>query len=102
MYLNTPLDRYEYMRIKLSDIAQQIINQYNFNDLVADDGNDLIASDGNVYMEIRRAMYGLKQSGMLANKELKKVLAQAGYTSPLNTLLASSSTKPDPSPSLSL
>jgi len=24
-------------------------------------------------------MYGLKQSGMLANKELKKVLAKAGY-----------------------
>ena len=71
MYLNTPLDRYEYMRIKLSDIPQQIIDQYKLNDIVA--------ADGYVYMEIRRAMYGLKQSGMLANKELKKVLAKAGY-----------------------
>ena len=57
--------------MKLSDIPQQIIDQYNLNDLVA--------ADGYVYMEIRRAMYGLKQSGMLANKELKKVLAKAGY-----------------------
>ena len=37
MYLNTPLNRYEYMRMKLSDIPQQIIDQYNLNDLVAND-----------------------------------------------------------------
>ena len=57
--------------MKLSDILQQIIDQYNLNKLVA--------GDGYVYMEIWRAMYGLKQSGMLANKELKKVLAKVGY-----------------------
>ena len=71
MYLNAPLDRYEFMRMKLSDIPQQIIDQYSLNDIAA--------PDGYMYMEIHQAMYGLKQSRMLANKELKKVLAKAGY-----------------------
>ena len=33
MYLNTPLDQYEYMWMKLSDIPQQIIDQYNLNNI---------------------------------------------------------------------
>ena len=44
MDISNTLDRCEYMRMKLSDIPQQIINQYNLN--------DLIANDGYVYMEI--------------------------------------------------
>jgi len=71
MYLNTPLDRYEYMKMRLIDISPEIIKQYNLQSKVA--------PDGYVYIEIRRAMYGLKQSGMLANKELKAVLAKTGY-----------------------
>ena len=63
--------------MKLSDIPQQIIDHYNLNDIVA--------PDGYVYMEIQRAMYCLKQSGMLANKELKKVLDKAGYFSSPHT-----------------
>ena len=57
--------------MNLSDIPQQTIGQYNFN--------NMIAPDGYVYMEIRQAMYGLKQSGVLANKDLKKVLPKARY-----------------------
>jgi hypothetical protein len=71
MYLNTPLDRYEYMRMHLRDIPQEIIDQYNLTDIAE--------PNGFVYIEIRRAMYGLKQAGFLANRELKKVLAAAGY-----------------------
>ena len=44
MDISNTLDRCKYMRMKLSDIPQQIINQYNLN--------DLIANDGYVYMEI--------------------------------------------------
>ena len=33
MYLNTPLDRYKYMRMKLSDTPQQIIDKYYLNDI---------------------------------------------------------------------
>ena len=66
MYLNTPLERYEYMRMKLTDIPQEVIDEYKLKDKVA--------ADGFVYIEIRRAMYGLKQAGKLANDQLQKVL----------------------------
>ena len=69
-YLTAPLDRYEYMRIPLKIIPTHIIDQY---DLRAK------AKNGFVYMEIRRAMYGLPQAGILANKLLKQRLAKYGY-----------------------
>jgi len=71
MYLNTPLDRFEYMRIRLRDIPQEIIDEYNLNDIVADDGY--------VYIEIQRAMYGLAQSGALSHKQLETVIGKEGY-----------------------
>ena len=37
------------------------------------------AKDGWVYFEIRKAIYGLPQAGMLANKQLRKNLAPEGY-----------------------
>ena len=40
---------------------------------------DLVAANGYVYIEIRRTMYGLRQSGRLANIELKKVIGAQGY-----------------------
>ena len=61
-YLGTPLDRYEYMRFKLTDIPDEIRRQYNL---------DALAVDGWVYVEIRKGMYGLPQVGILANKLLK-------------------------------
>jgi hypothetical protein len=70
MYLSTPLDIYEYMRMHLRDISQEIIDQYNLTAIAE--------PNGFVYIEIRRAMYRLKQVGFLANRELKKVLAAAG------------------------
>ena len=38
VYLNTPLDRYEYMQMKLFNIPQKIIDQCNLNDIVTPDG----------------------------------------------------------------
>ena len=35
--------------------------------------------NGFIYVEIRKAIYGLPQAGVLANKLLKKSLAPAGY-----------------------
>ena len=59
MYLETPLDRPEYMSMAIRLIPQAIIDQY-----------DLIPKvlNGYVYMEIMRGMYGLPQSGIPANK----------------------------------
>eukprot|EP00804_Cyclotella_cryptica_P026302 CCRYP_007636-RA/>CCRYP_007636-RA protein AED:0.47 eAED:0.42 QI:0/0/0/1/1/1/2/0/610 len=75
-YLTAPLDRYEYMRIPLKIIPDHIIDQYHLRDK---------AKNGFVYMEIRRAMYGLPQAGMMANKVLKQRLAKHGYYEVIHT-----------------
>jgi hypothetical protein len=53
-YLNIPMTRYEYMRMHISLIPQEIIEKYNLLDIV--DAN------GWIYMEIRKGMYGLPQA----------------------------------------
>jgi hypothetical protein len=70
MYLETPLDRYKYMRMSISLFPPDIIKHYKLRDKVLQDY---------VYMEIRKGMYGLPQAGILANKLLKKRLAKHGY-----------------------
>ncbi len=69
-YLNTPRDRYEYMRFQLSSLPDHIIEQY---DLRNKDKN------GYVYVECRKAIYGLPQAGALSNKLLKERLRPHGY-----------------------
>ncbi len=69
MYLKTPLERSEYMKMPLSLFPQDIINRYGLNDK---------ALNGYVYMEICKGMYGLPQAGILVNKLLKKHLANHG------------------------
>ena len=56
------MERFEYMKVKLDIIPQEIIDQY---DLIR------IAWDGWVYIEIQKGMYGLPQAGILANNKLK-------------------------------
>jgi hypothetical protein len=70
MYLETPLDRFEYMKMSIVLIPASIIAHYNLNEKVLNDY---------VYMEIRKGMYGLPQAGILANKLFKKRLARHGY-----------------------
>ena len=69
-YLNTTMEIYEYMKLRLETIPSEIVQQYGLNDL---------AADGWVYIEIRKGMYGLKQAGKLANEQLKEHLAGFGY-----------------------
>ena len=64
------MDRYEYMRMKLSNFPQDIIDEYN---LMEKERN------GYVYVEIRAGMYGLPAAGILAQRLLEKRLAKAGY-----------------------
>jgi hypothetical protein len=72
MYLHTPLDPddYEYMRIPFDILPQHTIDQYDL---------ERKQKGGFVYVEMRRAVYGLPQAGALANKLLKERLAPAGY-----------------------
>ncbi len=70
MYLETPLNWYEYMRMPLDLFPDDIVNHYNLRRK---------AKNRFVYMEIQKGMYGLPQAGILANKLLKKQLALHGY-----------------------
>ena len=70
MYLDTPLDRFEYMKMPINLIPDEVIQFYNLQSKV---------KNGFVYMEIRKGMYGLPQAGILANKLLKARLAPHGY-----------------------
>ena len=69
-YLATPLDRYEYMKMPIHLIPPKIIEENNLSSKI---------KNGYLYMEIRRGMYGLPQSGILANKLLKERLEVHGY-----------------------
>ena len=69
-YLETPLDRPEYMKMPLALIPEEFQDAYDLKSK---------AKNGFVYMEINKGMYGLPQAGILANKLLKKRLAKFGY-----------------------
>ena len=69
-YLETPMDRYEYMKMPLALFPEHTIQQY---------GLDTQAKNVFVYLEIGNAIYGLPQAGALANKQLREYLAPAGY-----------------------
>ena len=70
-YLNTPMKRYKYMRIKISDIPKEIIQEYKLHELEMEEGY--------VYCEIFKGMYGLPQAGIIAQELLQERLAKAGY-----------------------
>jgi hypothetical protein len=69
-YIGTPLPRFEYMKMLLSRFPEDIIQRYNLNAL---------AVDGWVYIEIRKGVYSLNQSGLLTNQLLQTRLAPFGY-----------------------
>ena len=71
IYLQTPLDRPEYVRIKLSDIPAEFINEYSLMDYAH--------ANGWVYFDIRNGVYGLSQSGSLVNILPEKRLKKHGY-----------------------
>ena len=61
-YLNTlsqyPLKRYAYVRLKLADIPDNVIEEYQLANKAT--------KDGFVFVEIRKGMYVLPQAGLLA------------------------------------
>jgi hypothetical protein len=58
------------MKVLLSRFPEEIVQKYNLNAL---------AVDGWVYIEIRKGMYGLKQTGLIANQLVQTCLAPFGY-----------------------
>ncbi len=71
-YLCTPMTRYEYMRLKLSDILEDIIAHYHLLDIAT--------PNVYVYCKIHLGMYGLPQAGIIAQELLAKRLKEHGYT----------------------
>ena len=70
MYYGSPMKDYEYMRIKYSEIPENVKQKYNLRTL---------QHDGWVYLQIRKGMPGLKQAGKIANERLTKHLERYGY-----------------------
>ncbi len=63
-YLMMPLHRPEFIRMKLSDIPNKVINEYKLCNKAT--------PDGSVYIKAKFGMYGLPQAGLLANKLLEQ------------------------------
>jgi hypothetical protein len=70
-YLNTPLLRSEYVRVGKGQISSTIVSEYNL---------DAYLLDGYYYFEVEKGMYGLPQSGLLAQQRLIKHLEKSEYT----------------------
>jgi hypothetical protein len=69
-YLGTPMTRFEYMKIPIDVFPQSTIDQYHLLQHV---------HHGFIYLEVRKAIYGLPQAGILANKLLRQRLRPFGY-----------------------
>ncbi len=69
-YLMTPLRSPEYGRVKMSDIPDEIIDEYKLREK---------EKDGWIYFKVVRGMYGLPQSGSNSHDELETRLNQVGY-----------------------
>ncbi len=70
IYLTAPLDRFEYMKMPLALFPDWIKQQYNLGKF---------AYHGFVYLEMRCAVFGLPQAGILANELLHQRLLPHGY-----------------------
>ena len=77
-YLNTPLDRPEYLRIQSKFLPQHILDTNNIQSYI---------HNGSVLFEVNKGMYGLPQAGLLAQTRLIAHLALHGYNQTATTCL---------------
>ena len=67
-YLMTPLHRPEFIHMKLSNIPDEVIKEYKLREKAT--------KDGSAYIKAKQEMYGLPQSGLLANHKMLTHLQQ--------------------------
>ena len=72
-YLNTPMDRPEFLRMKLDNFPDDVIKLYNLMDKVD--------AKGFVILRIEKGMYGLPYAGIIAQELLTKRLENHTTTS---------------------
>ena len=70
-YLNTPMERPEFLRMKIDHFPQDVIDHYNLKNMVNDKGYLLV--------RVEKGMYGLPQAGIIAQQLLEKRLQAEGY-----------------------
>jgi hypothetical protein len=70
-YLNTPMDRPEFMRLKMADIPKEFIDLYRLRQLAT--------PDEHIYVRVQKGMYGLPQAGIIAQPLLETRLIVNGY-----------------------
>jgi hypothetical protein len=76
VYLTATLDCYEYMKMPINLFFPWIIDQYDLNSKVI---------RGYIYLQMCKAVWGLPQAKILANKLLQKCLAPHDYYKCKNT-----------------
>ena len=69
-YLNTPMERPEYIRLRVNQLPPEIQTQYKLASFVHNDS---------VLFEVNQTMYGLPQAGILSQQRLIAHLALSGY-----------------------
>ena len=70
-YLNTQMERPEYMQMKLRDLPQEFVDMYDLTKKVEDNGN--------LSIKIQKGIYGLPQAGILAQQQLEQQLNDQRY-----------------------
>ena len=70
-YLNTPMERPEYLRLRYAHFPQDVIDHYQLKDKVD--------PKGYLYVKAVRGMYGLPHAGIIAQELLTKRLEKHGY-----------------------
>ncbi len=66
----TPLHRPKFIRVKLSNVRDEVIEEYKLREKAT--------KIGSIYIKAKQGLYGLPQSGLLANKLLEKRLNKHG------------------------
>jgi hypothetical protein len=71
-YLNTKMDRPEFLRMKLDNFPDDVIKQYSLLDKVN--------AKGFVILHVEKGIYGLPYTGIIAQKLITERLGKHGYT----------------------
>ena len=77
-FLATPMVQAEYMKVQYKHIPEDICTRYNLD--------KKLTTDDCIYIKIKKGMYGLKQSAVLAYNRLKAKLQPTGYTPVVGTV----------------
>ena len=74
-YLHTPMARFEYMRLRIADMPNDVIAHYNLRNKAT--------PDSYIYCEIQKGMYGLPQAGIIAQLLLEERLTTKARRCPV-------------------